>query len=1338
MSYEAVPCMFRSSAQNGNGETQYLGLLIRPSANQQNSVTGAPSASIVARTSSGQPVTALTPTAATGKVPQPLLVQGVYPQGAPIVVQGENPKVLVPAKVQVRLQQGGDASVAISPTPLATSTFPVTSTWSQASFKAAYAPPVHNALSSPCNSQPRSLSVSSASPQLDSSPMSPLPNIMHYQNHPTPSTKIESQNDPRSTRVTASGQWAAPVSDSSTTPDSGIQSVPGSPPSSHPLTPPTIHLEGCDSVCEERYENDEDFADMPRLLPADQEETQCSTGCVSLREDATSAHGSECETAPTPSISITPSMDSKDIVEQLIMLDPEKANAIANLIKRRQSNNRKRSGSKQEIISKRGRPTSTEGEDPKISDEDPTPLSRLSTRSTSRASHRRTSNGTLTKLRASPTCEDTAKDKESQDISSAVADQTCLVSQPSEEHRVPSEITEDQIEIRKRYREAIKRMLKEQLASLLESTAVSLQNMHIGLWEKHDRRISKERRNIFAVNWEQVRKTKKRDDERKRVADRIGRKKEAVSKKLVKESSKLATQEKCDNIESSRVKNKHEKRSRKRRSDSAGKEKEMGIRSTASASSKSATCNETSSHGKREKEYEEISRSVALGSLPEWESPVLSCGCTRGACTSDSECVNRALRVQCAATCTAPLCLNKRFWKDDVTKTLTISGSKTRKILRTRQMRRAGEFLCEFAGDVLSFEDAKQRWEAYSKTETSPIILCLTSRLFIDATARGNLSRFVRQSCKPNARLEVWSVNGNYRAGLFSIVEIASGAEVTIDMNGLLPVSKNCNCGASDCRKRIVMARNAAIASASDLSINEERAVRKDRVFLIRNRQRSIAHAASRGLNGSFEPTTNSQIDGMRKVLKGIAYRVRRIDGRLPLKAIQGYHRVCRFLCSARRNHSRMSKAEVAASFDAEIGHWLDELADDDIERAYMALRGRYISDLGRSEKDEKPKRDRRKENRFVNQDTNLEYIESNFRVGGYDPDDAWPLGKANEKDDAVRCVCGSLEEDGEMTQCDTCNFWLHSECLSDVDQDTEYKCHFCRGTISGGRPFGDVILAKQPSIRLSGCTYYKALVNNRSIQVRLNETVHVQKATGDDHKKVLKKLMDMSENTKKSGKDEGDDDIPLANCEKLLPETFDRKDLRVFRVERLFAAPRGHRFVFGFYYARPHETFCDSQRIFHRNEVFATPLYDTLPLDAVVGRCTVLDPSTWCIGRPIVPEFKEADIYLCEYQIDRNQRSFEKIPIKNRYPINTQPYVFRKFEKPTTIKRDFTPFVVDPTSTPLKTSHKVDKDPSHTVNAGRFMIRNLAIIIEKLSDPSKRESNSQKEEQKAERCSRK
>lgn len=50
---------------------------------------------------------------------------------------------------------------------------------------------------------------------------------------------------------------------------------------------------------------------------------------------------------------------------------------------------------------------------------------------------------------------------------------------------------------------------------------------------------------------------------------------------------------------------------------------------------------------------------VGTGEIPEWVSPVLSCGCTRGACTSDSECVNRALCVQCPSACAAPLCANK-------------------------------------------------------------------------------------------------------------------------------------------------------------------------------------------------------------------------------------------------------------------------------------------------------------------------------------------------------------------------------------------------------------------------------------------------------------------------------------------------------------------------------------------------------------------------------------------------------------------------------------------------------------------------------------------------------
>ncbi|VDM80134.1 unnamed protein product, partial [Strongylus vulgaris] len=383
-------------------------------------------------------------------------------------------QVLVPAKVQVRLQQGGDASVAISPTALPSTTLPMntsTMAWPQAApVKAAFAPPMHNALTSPCSSQA----------------------------------------DPRSVRVSSTGQWTAPVSDSSTTPDSGIQSVPGSPPSSHPLTPPTMQLEGCDSVCEERYENDEDFADMPRLLPADQEEEpQCSNSCVSVREDVTSAHGSECETAPTPSISITTTMDTKEIVEQLIMLDPQKANVIANLIKRRQSSNKRRSGSKQEHAPKRARPASAASEDAKKSEEEPTPTARVSRRSTSRTSSvkdGRASSAASMKLEVSPVCIDGTSGIVSREISPVSHVQNLFESPLVEERKCDANSSKDELEIRKQYREAVKRMLREKVSTLLEATIADLQGLRIGPRERHDRRNSKERKNMWAVNWEHVKK----------------------------------------------------------------------------------------------------------------------------------------------------------------------------------------------------------------------------------------------------------------------------------------------------------------------------------------------------------------------------------------------------------------------------------------------------------------------------------------------------------------------------------------------------------------------------------------------------------------------------------------------------------------------------------------------------------------------------------------------------------------------------------------------------------------------------------------------------------------
>lgn len=62
-----------------------------------------------------------------------------------------------------------------------------------------------------------------------------------------------------------------------------------------------------------------------------------------MKEENLSTNGSECETAPVPSISITPSMDSKEIVEQLFQFDAEKITAIANLLRMKAEDSKRKS-----------------------------------------------------------------------------------------------------------------------------------------------------------------------------------------------------------------------------------------------------------------------------------------------------------------------------------------------------------------------------------------------------------------------------------------------------------------------------------------------------------------------------------------------------------------------------------------------------------------------------------------------------------------------------------------------------------------------------------------------------------------------------------------------------------------------------------------------------------------------------------------------------------------------------------------------------------------------------------------------------------------------------------
>ncbi|MED6232916.1 Histone-Lysine N-Methyltransferase ash1l, partial [Ataeniobius toweri] len=89
----------------------------------------------------------------------------------------------------------------------------------------------------------------------------------------------------------------------------------------------------------------------------------------------------------------------------------------------------------------------------------------------------------------------------------------------------------------------------------------------------------------------------------------------------------------------------------------------------------------------------------------------------------------------------------------------------------------------------------------------------------------------------------------------------------------------------------------------------------------------------------------------------------------------------------------------------------------------------------------------------------------------------------------------------------------------------------------------------------------------------------------------------------------------PIRQSYRLLSH-INREKLDIFRIEKLWKNEKGERFAFGHHYFRPHETHHSPSRRFYQNELFRMPLYEIIPLEAVVGMCCVLDLYTYCKGK--------------------------------------------------------------------------------------------------------------------------
>ena len=66
-----------------------------------------------------------------------------------------------------------------------------------------------------------------------------------------------------------------------------------------------------------------------------------------------------------------------------------------------------------------------------------------------------------------------------------------------------------------------------------------------------------------------------------------------------------------------------------------------------------------------------------------------------------------------------------------------------------------GEFVMEYVGEVLDYKTFKARTKQYAKSgESHFYFMALNADEVIDASYRGNISRFINHSCDPNCETQ--------------------------------------------------------------------------------------------------------------------------------------------------------------------------------------------------------------------------------------------------------------------------------------------------------------------------------------------------------------------------------------------------------------------------------------------------------------------------------------------------------------------------------------------------------------------------------------------------------
>ncbi|XP_027358952.1 histone-lysine N-methyltransferase ASHH2 isoform X2 [Abrus precatorius] len=170
------------------------------------------------------------------------------------------------------------------------------------------------------------------------------------------------------------------------------------------------------------------------------------------------------------------------------------------------------------------------------------------------------------------------------------------------------------------------------------------------------------------------------------------------------------------------------------------------------------------------------------------------------------ECLNRMLNIECVqGTCPCgDHCSNQQFQKRIYASLKWFKCGKKGYGLKALEHVAKGQFLIEYVGEVLDMQAYEARQREYAlKGHRHFYFMTLNGSEVIDASAKGNLGRFINHSCDPNCRTEKWMVNGEICIGLFALRDIKQDEELTFDYNYVRvfgAAAKKCYCGSPHCR----------------------------------------------------------------------------------------------------------------------------------------------------------------------------------------------------------------------------------------------------------------------------------------------------------------------------------------------------------------------------------------------------------------------------------------------------------------------------------------------------------------------------------------------------------